>query len=67
MREVLRRNEPNWGKGGAAKRIPSGSELNLQNEANFTLNVNKMKSLMRESPANFTLAFERTRFGRMAS
>ena len=52
-REALRWNEPNSGKGVAAKRIPRGSEPNLQNEANFTLNVNKMKSLMRETPRRF--------------
>src|SRR5580765_2741650 len=48
-RGVLCWNEPNWGEGVAAGRIPRESEPNLQNEANFTLNVNKMKSLRRFS------------------
>ena len=73
-REVLRWNEPILSEGLAADRIPAESEPNLQNEANFTLNVNKMESLMRilgrtrargvggKLPANFTLTFETARF-----
>ena len=73
-REALRWNEPNLREGLASGRIPGESEPNLQNEANFTLNVNKMESLMRilgrtrargvggKLPANFTLTFETARF-----
>src|SRR6185369_6836344 len=61
-REVLRWNEPNLGEGLAAEHVPRESEPNLQNEANLTLNVNKMKSLMRETPRRFYASIRAGRF-----